>query len=159
MTDSTIPPHIWKKAVDLAPLGVVIASTLLGGRIEWVNAEFTAITGYDRTEVPTVDDWLRIAYPDTAYREMVLSNWPQDVSPDRMRRDVVYAVTCKGGTRKDISMRASLLDADLMIVTMLDVTLQRRAASALQERETRCTAVPVKAPRSACSCAPRPRRS
>jgi two-component system cell cycle sensor histidine kinase/response regulator CckA len=114
-----------------APLGVVVASTTPDGDITYVNPEFTRVTGYTQQDIPTVADWLRRAYPDEAYRATVLASWPEDVDPANSGRDVVFRVTCKDGTRKEVQLRAGPLGPGEMIVTLLDITHQRRTEARL----------------------------
>ena len=121
----------YAEILEHAPWGAIVASTAPDGPCEYINGEFTRITGYGLEHIPTVADWIQRAYPDPEYRQYVLDNWAADVDPANMGRDVVYQVTCAGGEVRDIEFRASEFGADRMIVMLLDVTESRRAA---QER-------------------------
>lgn len=140
------PLGLWKSVVDHVPVSAVVASLSLHGRIEYVNREFTIVTGYEIGDVPTVADWIEKAYPDPDYRALVMSNWQVDASPNHMRRDVSYDVVCKDGTTKRMLLRASLLDPERMIVTMVDVTGQHEAEAALRASEARYRALVESSP-------------
>lgn len=122
-TSATDGDHsLFYDVLQNAPFGGVVASTTPDGTMLYVNPEFTAMTGYDLPDVPTVGGWLEKAYPDPEYREMIIDNWPRDTDPANRGRDVVYRVTCKDGDVKDILLRAGHLDPGRMFVMMLDVT-------------------------------------
>ena len=112
----------YRSILHAAPWGAIVSSTDLTGECEYINPEFTRITGYTLGDIPTVGDWVRKAYPDPAYRKYVVENWPRDVDPDNMRRDVVYRVICRDGSERHIQFRASEFGASRMIVMLLDVS-------------------------------------
>jgi two-component system cell cycle sensor histidine kinase/response regulator CckA len=123
------------RALQHAPCGAVVASTRADGAMLFANDEFTAITGYSLSDLPTVQDWIVRAYPDPEYRAEVLGNWERDVS--QPGRDVVYRVRCADGDDKHLQLRAGLLPGERMVVTMLDVSEQQRITQALRESEER----------------------
>ena len=123
------------EALLYAPCGAVVASTSASGEILFINHDFTAITGYTHVDVPTVAAWIERAYPDPEYRAMIMANWERDVSEPHRR--VVYTVTCKDGTRKEVVLRAALLPDERMVVTMVDASDRQRWERELQESEER----------------------
>jgi len=123
--------------LDRAPFGAIVASTRTDGRCLYLNPEFTRLTGYTLADIPTTTDWIARAYPDPAYRSQVLANWPSDVDPANMGRDVRYEVACKDGGRRRISFKASSLGAGLMLVTLHDVTSEHEMRQALLAGERR----------------------
>jgi len=120
-------------SLQYAPFGAIVASTDQDGRCVYTNPEFTRITGYELDDIPTVQDWLNKAYPDPEYRAWVVGNWPRDVDPENMHRDVVYEIACRDGARKDIQFRASLLCPGRMFVMLLDVTWRRLREEQLRQ--------------------------
>jgi len=122
-------------ALQHAPCGAVVASTSADGSMLYVNAEFTAITGYDLQQLRTVADWMQAAYPDPGYHAMVMEQWERDVSAPS--RDVVYRVRCADGSDKELLMRAALLPGERVVVTMLDISQHQRALRQLGDSEER----------------------
>src|SRR5271170_1633719 len=53
----------------------MIVSRGLKQRNELVNDRFTALFGYTIEDVPDVDHWWGLAYPDKAYRRIVKAEW------------------------------------------------------------------------------------
>jgi len=45
----------------------------------FINGEFTRIFGYTREDVPTVDHWASLAFPDPAYRRQSFAWWDEAV--------------------------------------------------------------------------------
>ena len=108
-------------ALRHAPCGAIVSSTTIDGTIQYVNAEFTAITGYELSDIPTVAAWTDLAYPDPSYRTRVLANWHQDIGEPG--RDVVYTVCCKDGSQKEIQLRAASLPNERMVSLRICVWL------------------------------------
>jgi signal transduction histidine kinase len=63
--------------IDLLPVGISIAT--LDGKILNSNKRFVELFGYEKNDIPTVDDWFQKAYPDSNYRQQVLDQWENDV--------------------------------------------------------------------------------
>ena len=124
-----------QQALFNLPCGVVVASTSAEGEIQQVNAEFTAITGYTREDIPTVRDWVQRAYPDPEYRAMVMGNWERDVSNPGL--DVFYRVRCADGSDKELLLRAGRLGNSRMVVALLDLSEFHLAQRDLRESEDR----------------------
>ena len=133
--ESTQELDLVNLALDQAPCGAVVASTSASGRIVYINREFTRITGYTHQDVPTVERWVSLAYPDAGYRAQVMGNWERDVAEPG--RDVFYIVRCADGSDKSLLMRSALVPGGYMVVTLLDLTAMRRAQSELAASERR----------------------
>jgi len=57
--------------MDSSPIGISWSDT--EGNIEYINRKFHELFGYTIDDIPTVDEWRRLAYPDPAYRKTVPS--------------------------------------------------------------------------------------
>ena len=117
-----------RAALQFLPLPISIATA--GGDILYFNQQFTDLYGYTRADVPTLEAWMRTAYPDATVRESVLTVWEQDVA-EAIRSGKAtpareYLVTCKDETPRtvEIVMRAV---GDLWMAFFNDVTLRRQA--------------------------------
>lgn len=63
--------------VKFSPTPIALAYS--SGEMLLVNKKFTETYGYTIEDMPTINDWLLKAYPDTKYREEVLKTWIPDV--------------------------------------------------------------------------------
>jgi PAS domain S-box-containing protein len=118
------------------PSGVALIGK--DGVYQYLNPEFTNVTGYSLQDVPTGKEWLEKAYPDPRYRQEVIDTWKTDRLSHGRARDRGFAVTCKDGKQKEIEFRATSL-RDYSVVVLNDVTERKRAEekiqASLQEKE------------------------
>jgi len=115
------------------PVGVILSDR--SGTYQYVNREFTNVTGYTRDDVPTGIDWFRKAYPDPEYRRKVLDIWQENALSEAGEWiDVEFTIECKNGEAKDIEFRSTFLK-DYSITVLKDVTKRKQAENALQESE------------------------
>jgi PAS domain-containing protein len=57
-----------------------LVSRGLEQKVEFMNDKFTALFGYTIDDVPDVDHWWPLAYPDEAYRQAVRNEWQARVA-------------------------------------------------------------------------------
>lgn len=94
-------------------------------RIEYVNRQFTRLFGYTLDDLPTLDTWYQLAYPDEQYREAVVVPWKEavaqarlnDIQPPELEADV----TCKDGTVRRVVARAAWV-GQRRLVSFTDIT-------------------------------------
>ncbi len=95
-----------------------------------LNSGFTAITGYNRNDLPNMRNWPALAYPDPEYRQTVVRHW-KNCSRDGSACE--YRVACKDGQNRDIEFRAVYLTDSRIITTLSDVTERNRREKEVQE--------------------------
>jgi PAS domain S-box-containing protein len=123
----------------IASAPVAIAYTPINGKGEMnVNAAFVDLFGYPPSDIPTMEDWFRCAYPDADYREYVRRSSEELVAVAQTGRDKAlsrdYRITCKDGHVLDVQIDAAIV-AGNFIGTFVDVTERRRSiAQALAEK-------------------------
>lgn len=115
---------------DTAPVGVVIADK--NQNAVYVSPKFISLFGYTLQDIPTIGDWMRLAYPDTELRARVYREWHEAVQEARReKREIApleYPVTCSDGRVRDIEFRMSTT-GDLDFVVFTDITGRKRAES------------------------------
>jgi PAS domain S-box-containing protein len=128
----------FRRLVQRAPLGLCFVRD--DGRIAYVNDRFVRVFGYTLRDVPTLDAWWELAYPDERYRGWVLETW--DAAVRRAAEDGVdiqpieYDVTCSNGTERIIEIGGIVLP-DGFLATFIDVTERRHAERDLRAANAR----------------------
>ena len=118
-----------------APFGMTIIDAI--GTYEYINPKFTEIFGYILEEIPTGKVWFKVAYPDPAYRNEIISIWLSDLSgakPGELRPRE-FKVSCKDGSQKDIYFRSVMLRNGNKIVTYEDITEKIRLEAQLLQAQ------------------------
>ena len=120
---------------DQAPFGMMMIDK--EGNLKYVNPKFRQLFGYDLADVPNGKTWFRKAYPDPAYRHLVISAWVNDLEEANPteKRSRVFTATCKDGSQKIVDFISVQLEAGENLVTCEDFTDQIRADQALRKNE------------------------
>lgn len=95
-----------------------------------LNNHFTQLTGYDQSDMPKLEKWPLLAYPNAGYRKQVREDWKQVVKNEGLGE---YKVTCKNGAIKEVQFRATFLPDSRVINTLIDVTERNENEKALRE--------------------------
>ncbi len=118
----------FREAIHFLPVPVGISDRR--GRVLAYNQMFTDVLGYTIQDIPTIEDWLKLAYPDESYRQRAITTWQADVelvlgrgmhTPAR-----IYQVTCKDGSRRLVEIITQPA-GDLLATTFTDVTERKQA--------------------------------
>ncbi|MBU0969335.1 MAG: PAS domain S-box protein [Proteobacteria bacterium] len=90
-----------------------------------LNASFTETFGYSDDEIPNLDAWWPLAYPDPEYRKHVQREWNQAVRGDESlgisKKRQEFRITCKSGEVKNVVINATLMTRKVLI-TFFDIT-------------------------------------
>jgi PAS domain S-box-containing protein len=100
------------------------------GEFIYLNDRFIQAFGYTHDDVPTLKEWFELAYPDEAYRNLVVKTWESSVrTAAKANIDIApieYNVTCKDGTVRVVLISGITIE-DNLLSTFIDVTERRRA--------------------------------
>lgn len=123
----------FRQLFEMAPIPMVLTSA--DGKLLDINRQWTQVLGYGPQEVPDMDAWWLLAYPDAAYRAAVRSMWQKAI--DRVIHEggelmpAVFRVQCKDGRSRDLRVGGARI-GDNVLTSFYDVTEQRATQAALQ---------------------------
>jgi PAS domain S-box-containing protein len=127
----------------------ILVSRVWDQRIELANRRYLELFGYTPEEVPDVEHWWPLAYPDPDYRKAVQEQWRelvQRVNEGQGESHSMSArVRCKDGSTREIEFYLSRV-GDSYLVSFVDLTAHKLADDALRESETKFRLVAETAP-------------
>jgi len=97
------------------------------GKVEFCNSKFTELFGYSSKDIPTVEDWFKLAYPDPSYRNLVKEQWTKSITKEygstrSEKRE--YNITCKDGKVRVVEIY-SISNNDNVYSIFKDITAEK----------------------------------
>jgi PAS domain S-box-containing protein len=125
----------YRRLVVAAPSGISIIGK--DGRYKYLNPKFVKMFGYTLDDIPTGQEWFPKAFPDSAYREMVISDWKYEFKKAQIGEvnPRTYRVTCKDGTVKVVDFRSVALVTGDWLIFYEDISKRVQAEEALVKSE------------------------
>lgn len=109
--------------LDASPVG--IGWSRADGTMEYINNKFTEMFGYALSDIPTVEQWYRLAYPDEGFRREVVMPWARNVAAAKdggaAAPSLEAPIVCKDGTVRHVIITASWV-GDHRLVNFSDIT-------------------------------------
>ncbi len=125
-------------SLEASPVGVSLIEH--SGRILSLNRKFVEWFGYTQEELPTVEAWWPLAYPDPEYRQQIQQIWTERMAAAGQHSGEMQPtealVACRDGRRRLIEFRAQLFDG-MALITFTDITARREAEAAVRTSEER----------------------
>jgi len=131
----------FRRVIELSP--VPMSTSDAAGNITLVNAAFVSRLGYTHEEIPTVDAWWQLAYPDPDYRAQIVEAWERESARSHeaggIFTPVEARVRCKDGTDRTLLVSAASLgvDAAEQVVVFWDITEREEAEAAILHSNAR----------------------
>ncbi len=125
----------FRTLVEESPLGVSLIDA--AGRFLYVNPKFRDIFGYDLADLPSGEQWFKLAYPDRNQREAAIVAWKADLSAAQVGevRPRTFRVTCGNRTEKTINFRPVTLTSGDQFITYEDITEKKRLEEQFQQAQ------------------------
>lgn len=109
--------------VEMAPIGVGWATAT--GQIEYLNHRFTEFFGYTLDDIPDMETWDRLAYPDPTYRREVVDVWHERAKIARSEGthppQLEVNIRCKDGGELRVLQHLSWI-GDRQLFNFIDIT-------------------------------------
>lgn len=114
--------------IEQSPISMAIVS--LDGTIERINRRAIETFGYLPEDIPDMDHWWVLAYPDETYRAEVFEQWMGLVGKALAEKHDIepreYRVTCKDGTVKTVLIFGKPVSNKVFVI-FDDITERKKA--------------------------------
>jgi two-component system, cell cycle sensor histidine kinase and response regulator CckA len=121
--------------IEKSPLGIGLMDK--DNNYKYLNPKFIDMFGYRPEEISTGREWLRKAYPDKEYRNLVIANWIYNMDNAGVgeARVQTHDVQCSDGSKKTIKFTAVTMENGDQIIFFEDITEQKRLESQLVQAQ------------------------
>ncbi len=117
----------FKIFAEIAPVGIVISDEK--GNTLYLNSKFTEIFGYTMEDIPSVEQWWQLAFPDKIVRHSIRNDWEKAAEDARKNSTEIapvdFPVSCKDGRIRNIEFRVATTGA-LNIIVFTDITKRKK---------------------------------
>ena len=127
----------FQRIVEAIPVG--IAQHDPNGDVRFLNPYFTQLFGYSIEDIPTVEDWYRLAWPDADARARARQQWQEDLRAQRLGLDTPareQQIRCRDGNLRSVEIalaRGGSGPYDGIYAVFSDVTEQREVMQRLEQ--------------------------
>ncbi|WP_411274833.1 PAS domain S-box protein [Daejeonella sp.] len=116
------------------PIGIAV-NKIDSGEATFINNQFSETYGWSEKELVDTKSFFDKVYPDPVYRAKILKMVIDDINSgevSRMEWDNIEVTTATGEKRIIKAKNIPLFDQNLMISTVIDITLQARQAAEIR---------------------------
>lgn len=131
----------FRAVIDVSPVPMSVSDD--SGRITFMNRAFLSLIGYNPADVPTIDAWWPVAYPDPAYRQAMQDTWLAELERIRVTGDAFRPqearIMCKDGVERTMLVSSGSLGAEAsdLVVVFYDITARVEAEAAMSASNER----------------------
>lgn len=121
--------------IEKSPMGISLMDK--DNNYKYINPKFVEMFGYRHEEISTGREWLRKAYPDKEYRNLVIANWKYNMENFGVGEPRIQArdVHCSDGSKKTIKFTSVAMETGDQIVFCEDITEQKRLEAQLVQAQ------------------------
>jgi PAS domain S-box-containing protein len=123
----------FRQLFEVAPMPLALVD--VNGVVLDINRSFTDILGYTRADVPELETWWRLAYPDPEYRNWAQATWSEALREAGANQRAVepreFRITCRSGEVRTLMVSGALV-GDSLLATFFDVTETRKLDAQLK---------------------------
>ncbi len=120
------------------PIGISNPSTQ---EITFLNEQFIESFGYEPADMPTMEDFARLAFPDPGKRRefesMIVERWQQAVQEDKPLYPFEQTIRCKNGEDRVVEISGVISNQNFRLTLLNDITTRYQAEKAVREQQAR----------------------
>lgn len=124
-----------KQVIKNAPIPVALLD-YNGGTVIVINDKFSEVFGYTLEDIPALDAWWLLAYPDPDYREYLMNTWLNEIAFDlddlEETRAIDAWVTTKNGDKKYCDFKGIRIGS-VLVVFINDLTERKIKLNEIRE--------------------------
>ena len=128
--------ELFRFYIQKSPIPTVIYND--AGMVEFINDRFTETYGYSLADIPDINTWWRVVYPDTKYRREVQAIWEgfrERAAADHSEiQSHQYQITCKNGRQIIVEIFGYRL-GNKNLILFNNVTEHMKMGAALKKSE------------------------
>lgn len=122
-----------RNIINHMPIAACLVNTK--GEIHFRNIRFVELLGYTGKQVPTLQEWWPLAYPDKEYRQWVIDSWSESVrNAAENGTDIAageFNVVTAGGETLELEISGIVLENEYLAL-LIDNTARNRAQQELK---------------------------
>jgi diguanylate cyclase (GGDEF)-like protein/PAS domain S-box-containing protein len=127
--------EIFRAITEASPLAIVLYTAQ---RNVYINPAFSRLFGYTAEDIPTVNHWYPLAYPELEYRQQLVEEWERRVARAMATNSAIEPmdaeVTAKDGSKKTISW-GFICIGKWNLAFGLDLTERKKGEERLRQSE------------------------
>lgn len=127
-----------REIIDASPVPMALNND--ANHITFVNQAFVKTFGYSLEDIPVLDAWWSMAYPDPAYRKWVIETWGNELARAKLSQSpfapMEIVIHCKDQSRRNVLASATAFtneDHGQHLVVLYDITERKKTELELQE--------------------------
>lgn len=133
----------FKAIIDTIPLAIHL-TTGIEQVTQYINPTMVKLFGYTVDDIPSVEQWWPLAYPDETYRRQISEEWNarvrKAIETQTPIEPMEVVVNCKDGSKKNISW-AYITLGDRNYSCGLDLTERKRAEAEIKVKNEELEAI------------------
>jgi two-component system, NarL family, sensor histidine kinase EvgS len=123
--------------IEFSPIPMVVSEGL-HQRAVMYNRRFFEVIGYSIEEIPDIDHWWPLAYPDPDYRRSLQTEWQRRIAHAALHGESIEPiearVTCRDGQERIFLVHATSLGQSNLTI-FVDLTEQRVAEAKMRQAQ------------------------